>query len=162
MQKFAIYPVELASGTVAISPIPGRSGDFPGDLRTILKWSPSLVLTMTTSAELRAAGATDLPIRLHEVGVGWLHLPIVDFGAPHGETAAFWPTASAKACEVLAGGGRVLAHCWGGHGRSGMAALRLMVESGVAVEDGLERLRKVRPGAVETEMQMRWAREGSS
>ncbi|MCP5075493.1 MAG: protein phosphatase [Rhodobacteraceae bacterium] len=159
MQKFAIYPVQLTPGTVAICPVPGRNGDFHADLQTVLDWSPSLVLTMTTAQELRAAGATDLPVRLHEAGVGWLHLPIVDFGAPHGETADYWPTASAKARKVLAGGGRVLAHCWGGHGRSGMVALRLMVESGVEAEDGLARLRVVRPGAVETEAQVAWARE---
>ncbi len=159
MAEFRVYPVELASGAVAISPMPGAGGNFDADLATILSWNPALVLTMTTDAELRAAGATDLPIRLHEAGIGWLHLPIVDFREPIGETADNWSTASQKARDILATGGRVLAHCWGGHGRSGIAALRLMVEMGEAPDAALKRLRAVRPGAVETGPQMDWAME---
>ena len=157
MAGFQIYPVALKSGSIAISPMPGSRGDLNADLATIINWSPALVLTMTTTAELRAAGAGDLPIRLHQAGIGWLHLPIADFGAPGGETAAFWPKASEKARSILSGGGRVLAHCRGGNGRSGMAALRLMVEMGEEPEQALEKLRAVRPGAVETQAQLRWA-----
>jgi hypothetical protein len=42
-----------------------------------------------------------------------------------------------------------------------MAALRLMVEAGEPPDTALGRLRAVRPGAVETEDQMAWARRGS-
>ena len=51
-------------------------------------------------------------------------------------------------------------HCFGGCGRSGMAALRLMVEAGEDADEALERLRAVRPCAVETDAQLRWARAG--
>ena len=61
---------------------------------------------------------------------------------------------------VVAGGGRVLFHCLGGCGRSGMAVLRLLVEMGEAPEAALERLRRVRPCAVETGDQCDWAARG--
>jgi len=51
-------------------------------------------------------------------------------------------------------------HCRGGCGRSGMIALRLMIEIGEAADDALARLRAVRPCAVETPQQLRWATAG--
>jgi len=54
-------------------------------------------------------------------------------------------------------GGSVLVHCKGGCGRSGMAALRLMVEAGEDPHLAFARLRDVRPCAVETEAQLAWA-----
>ena len=157
MSDFAIYPVPLSHGTLALSPIPGRGGRFDADLTALLRWNPDLVLTMTTAAELARVGATDLPTRLFESGTNWLHLPIEDFGEPIGETAAYWPQAAAKAHAVLDKGGKILAHCYGGQGRSGMAIMRLMVERGIKPRDALAQIRKVRPGAVETKAQEAWA-----
>lgn len=157
MSKFAIYPVPLSRGALAISPMPGRGGQFDADLITLLRWSPDLVLTMTTAAELAHKNATDLPIRLAEAGTDWLHLPIEDFGAPHSETANYWPEAAKRAHKVLNQGGKVLTHCMGGQGRSGMAVMRLMVERGIPASEALQRIRAVRPGAVETDAQNHWA-----
>jgi protein-tyrosine phosphatase len=71
--------------------------------------------------------------------------------------AADWARASAAARAALAGGGRVLVHCRGGCGRSGMAVLRLMIETGEAPEAALARLRARRACAVETAAQLAWA-----
>ena len=70
---------------------------------------------------------------------------------------AAWRALGANARRALAGGGRVLIHCRAGCGRSGMAALRLMIECGEAPDEALARLRAVRPCAVETGAQMAWA-----
>ena len=43
--------------------------------------------------------------------------------------------------------------------RSGMIALRLMVERGADPDEALKRLRAVRPGAVETDEQRLWAQK---
>jgi protein-tyrosine phosphatase len=137
--------------------MPGRGGQFDADLIALLKWSPDLVLTMTTTAELTHKNATDLPMRLAESGTDWLHLPIEDFGAPHGETTNYWPEAAKRAHKILDQGGKVLAHCMGGQGRSGMAILRLMVERGIAPKTALNQIRAVRPNAVETDAQYAWA-----
>jgi len=53
--------------------------------------------------------------------------------------------------------GKVFAHCYGGKGRSGMVLLRLMVERGLDPDQALQDLRRVRPGAVETQAQWLWA-----
>ncbi len=155
--KFVIYPLKVGAGQVALSPIPGRSGAYETDLSAVLHWGPDLVLTMTTQAELDRMGAANFGDDLAAVGIQWRHLPIVDFGAPDKNVEAMWREVSRNSADVLAHGGNILIHCFGGCGRSGMAALRLMVEAGEAPDVALERLRLVRPCAVETEDQQRWA-----
>ena len=71
--------------------------------------------------------------------------------------AALWPELSALAHDELAQGGRVLAHCFGGCGRSGMVLMRLMVEAGEDADPALARLRDVRSCAVEAKAQRIWA-----
>ena len=154
---FTIAELRLGNGWLGISPAPGRGGAYQADLTRILRWGADLVLTMTTEAELERLGAGDFGADLAAAGVAWRHLPIPDFGAPPDEVAALWPEVSTEAHEVLAGGGRVLAHCYGGCGRSGMALMRLMVETGEDADPALARLRDVRPCAVEMPAQQAWA-----
>lgn len=157
-----IAELAVGGGMLGIGPMPGRGGNYTRDLAGVLAWGPALALTMTTGEELAAKGAEGLSDDLAGAGVAWLHLPIADFGAPSGETLAIWPAASARAREVLAGGGRVWVHCMGGCGRSGTAVLRLMVEAGEEPSTALARLRAVRPCAVETPEQFEWAAAGGA
>ena len=154
---FRIAEVPLGEGWLGISPAPGRGGSYLADLAQILAWGADLVLTMTTAAELERVGAAYLGDDLAAAGVRWRHLPIPDFGAPPSEVRALWPEVSAEAHALLAGGGRVLAHCYGGCGRSGMALMRLMVEAGEDADPALNRLRYARPCAVEMPDQQAWA-----
>ena len=82
---------------------------------------------------------------------------VVDYGIPTAEALSRWGDVSEMARAALKGGGRVIVHCKGGCGRSGMAALRLMIEAGEAPDAALARLRAVRPCAVETAEQLAWA-----
>ena len=154
---FDIAEAPLGNGWIGISPAPGRGGAYQADLTRILQWGADMVLTMTTSVELERLGAADFGADLDSAGVVWRHLPIPDFGAPPPEVEALWPEVSAEAHGILARGGRVLAHCYGGCGRSGMALMRLMVEAGEEAEPALARLRDVRPCAVEMPAQQAWA-----
>jgi hypothetical protein len=160
--EFAIYPLGVVAGQVALSPIPGRSGSYEADLSTILHWRPDLVLSMTTQSELDRMGASGFGDDLAAVGVAWRHLPIVDFGVPDANVASAWNEVSTFSADTLARGGKILTHCFGGCGRSGLAALRLMIEAGEAPDAALERLRKTRPCAVETDAQRRWAIRSSA
>ena len=157
MANFSISEVQVGSGWLGISPIPGRTGNYLADLATILRWDPALVFTMTTRAELDRVEAGDFATDLAAAGIQWRHLPIKDFGAPEDSTDQLWPEASRTAHDVLADSGKVLVHCFGGCGRSGMAVMRLMVEAGEDADPALERLRDVRPCAVEVEEQRMWA-----
>jgi protein-tyrosine phosphatase len=157
---FQIFELSLGRGLLGISPLPGRSGAYDADLIAVLRWNPDLVISMTTRQEMAHRGAADLGADLINAGTDWAHLPVVNFGAPPSDVAEMWEKTSMRAHKVIAGKGRVLVHCQGGCGRSGMVALRLMAEAGQAPERALARLRQVRPCAVETDEQFRWAAAG--
>ena len=161
MVDYPIAELPLGNGWLGISAMPGRTGFYQSDLTTLLRWNPNLVLTMTQEIELQYADAETFGDDLQAAGVAWHHLPVPDMGAPPADVQAQWQATSEQAAKVLKDGGRVLAHCYGGCGRSGMALLRLMVEAGEDVDAALARLRSVRPCAVETEDQKNWAASGA-
>lgn len=160
MSGFEIAEVALGAGWLGICPMPGKTGNYPGDLQALIAWAPDLVLTLAGDAELAAGGAAHLARDLSAEGIAWRHMPITDFGVPSESEGALWPMLAEEVQGWLERGGRVVVHCRGGCGRSGMIALRLMVEAGEAPEAALARLRVARPCAVETEEQQAWATEG--
>lgn len=157
MSNFTIYEVPIKSGLVGLSPIPGASGDFEADLSEIMAWHPDFVLSMTERKEFSDAGAADFPKRLTAAGIEWQPFPVADFSEPKKEADGLWAELEKAICGILSNGGRVLVHCKGGCGRSGMAVLRLMIASGTHPFEALTKLRAIRPCAVETEAQMVWA-----
>ncbi|MFZ1469502.1 MAG: protein phosphatase [Paracoccaceae bacterium] len=151
---FSITDLAVAGGRVALSPMPGWRGTYAQDLAAVLRFAPALVVSMTTAAEM---GGLDLGTDLARDSIAWRHLPVADFGVPSAKVAALWPAISAEVQAVLASGDRVLVHCMGGCGRSGMAVLRLMVQAGEPPATALARLRAARSCAVETDAQRDWA-----
>jgi len=61
--------------------------------------------------------------------------------------------------RLLRRGGKVVIHCRVGLGRSGMIAARLMVELGMTPSEAISRVRKARPGAIQTSEQERHVTE---
>lgn len=152
-----IYDVAAHPGRIGISALPGGSGDLTGDVNAIADWGASLVVTLVGDAELGPGDQGQLSDLLAARDVAWHHLPVTDFGVPSADVAAEWPEVAASANRILDDDGRVLVHCRGGCGRSGMIALRLMIDRGEAPNEALSRLRDVRSCAVETEAQFLWA-----
>ena len=162
MAALEIFALDVAQGQLAISACPGQGTDYELDLEAIAAWRPAFVLSMTPLDELEKLGVPRLPADVPTLGARWLHFPISDFGAPDADQMQVWVQIAGKIKTVLNGGGRVLIHCRGGCGRSGMAALRLMVELGEEVSGALARLRFVRHCAVETDPQFDWAAAGAT
>ena len=160
MQGIDLYEVPVGQGALAISPIPGLNGSYEDDLLAIHGWGAKVVFSMTEMAELETTGAGEIGTHMAGMGIDWFHLPIRDFGAPSPEIVSKWRLASDAAHAALDTGGKVLIHCRGGCGRSGMAALRLLVERGEDSTEALARLRAVRACAVETDAQYAWAAMG--
>lgn len=160
MSGLVIYALPVGGGTLAIASLPGRGGDYAGDLDVFREWKPGIVISMTTEAELSEVGGANFGSDIQAMASRWWHLSLADFGAPGPEFDALWPEASKSVRQALNGGGRVIIHCRGGCGRSGMAALRLMVECGEDRFDALNRLRALRDCAVETKGQLQWAFSG--
>ncbi len=148
MSDFEIAALALGPGVLGLAPCPAGARA----LAAVARWRPALVISLTEAHE---ADLRPLAVMLDEAGAGWLHLPVADYGVP--ADAGAWRAALGRAGALLAGGGRVLVHCRGGCGRSGMLALALMVAAGEEGQAALSRLRAVRPCAVETAAQLAWA-----
>lgn len=157
MSGFIIFALPVSEGILAMAPMPGRGGHYNEDLAHLRDWKPAIVLSLVTRIELVAHGAADLGSDIQDSGARWIHMPVKDMDVPDQDQMEAWHAASKAALAALQGGGRVLIHCLGGCGRSGAAALRLMVEAGEAPDKALARLRGVRACAVETKAQRDWA-----
>jgi protein-tyrosine phosphatase len=155
IEPFRIATLTLGQARLGISPLPGRSGDLTADIAMIADWGASLVVSMTGQPEMDAHGARGLSARLVGAGIAHRHFPIPDFGTPE-RTDERWPALSRDLHQRLDAGEAVLLHCLGGKGRSGLVALRLLVERGMEPRAALRLIREARPGAVETAAQEEW------
>ncbi len=154
LTPFAIYPVPVAGGILAISPMPGRSGCYAADIAEVVEWAPALVISMVEMAEFTANQVTSFGTDLLRAGIDWQHNPVPDFGVP---VRLEWPRICRDVVARLQSGENVLIHCMGGCGRSGMIALRIMIAAGEPADTALLRLRQARLCAIETDAQMAWA-----
>ena len=156
IERFRIDELNLEGGArIGICRLPGRSGDLEGDLAMIRHWRPDLIVSMTEATEMAEKGASQLVTRLGEFGLAHVHFPVRDYGVPN-VSDTLWPDLAPGLQVILDHGGSLLLHCLGGKGRSGMVAMRLLTERGMAPEEALSLIRKARPGAVETDAQEQW------
>jgi ADP-ribosyl-[dinitrogen reductase] hydrolase len=124
--------------------------DLGVDLDVIAEWQPDLILTVMESHEFDALGVPQFAEVLSRRFPGWRQLPIVDVGVPDEIFEQAWKRTGAEARSVLARGGKVLIHCRGGIGRTGMIAARLLVELGESPQKAIASVRKGRPSRIET------------
>ncbi|MDN5788566.1 protein-tyrosine phosphatase family protein [Pseudorhodobacter sp.] len=144
---FEIAEIAVGGGVLGLCALPQAS-----DLTALQAWRADLVLTLVEGPEL-AMLSPDLIDVFAAAGIAHCHFPIADYATPRGD----WRILALKLHARLATGSRIVIHCRGGCGRTGMIALRLMVEAGEEAEPAVARLRAARPCAVETEAQMDWA-----
>jgi len=155
-------------GTIGITICPGKvqrgaiSGEWERDLRidiqAVKSWGATAWLNLLTSTEMLDLKVGDLGVAVKGNGIRYYCLPIEDGDTPDAIFEKSWETAGAQIREELLRGGKILIHCKGGLGRSGMIAARLIVELGVASpEEAIRLVRASRPGAIETRAQEKHA-----
>ena len=139
---------------------PGRghhwNRSLASDLAALETWGTETLITLMEAHELEAYRVADLGERAEQqFGDGaWLHLPLVDRDVPDAAWEKRWQEVAPLLHQRLNARGRIVVHCLGGLGRTGLVACRLLVENGVPPDDALARVRLERPGAVETPEQV--------
>ncbi|MGR3713353.1 MAG: protein-tyrosine phosphatase family protein [Shimia sp.] len=154
---FEIVEYPLGGGVIALSPQPVIGANFV----RLRCWAPDHVVSLTSTAEIRDigqnAGEEGVLEQLSGGPWQWHHHVIQDFGVPDASFEAAWPGLASRLCTALRDGQRVLTHCRGGCGRSGMVVMALMVRLGATPAAALAEVRVRRPCAVETDAQRDWA-----
>lgn len=155
-----IDSVEFSGGAVlGMSHCPGRQrlDAWPRclalDLAAIEAWGASTLLSLVEAHEFARLGVPDFAEALRHSCLSWLHVPIADMHVPDAATLAAWQTQRGALHAALKRGDKVLVHCAAGLGRTGMLVARLLVDAGLAPAEAIARVRRARPGTIETAAQ---------
>lgn len=131
----------------------GWERDLEDDLRAIRNWGASTVLSLVETHEFDLLQVPALGDAVIRMGMRWIHLMIRDVDVPDERFELARQTVGLEIHQRIDAGERILIHCRGGLGRSGLVAARILVERGCAPRDAVHRVRAVRPGAIETRAQ---------
>ncbi len=144
--------------------------DLNVDLDAIAAWDAIAVITLMESHELTTLGVDSLGTAVGDRMMAWVHIPMPDGGVPDSGFQRRWTAIWQHLGPRLDRDARVLIHCKGGLGRTGLLAARILIDreplpTDVAddsapfraqVDRIVATVRDVRPGAVETPAQLRW------
>lgn len=128
----------------------GWARDLDEDLRLIRHWGATTIVSLIEPHEFDVLQVSALGHRTVEMGMHWVPLPIRDVDVPDARFEVSWQTQGPPLHHRLEAGERVLIHCRGGLGRTGLVAARILVERGCPARDAIHRVRAVRPRAIET------------
>ena len=163
----ASLPVAEQPGVLGLTFCPGKKQtdaltgpwdrDLTVDLAAVKAWGASGVITLVTDDELRELHVPELGKAVRALGLTWWHLPIADRGAPDTSFVRHWRDGVGSDIRArLCRGERLLIHCKGGMGRTGLLAAQILVEFGVPAGDAIASARRARPGAIENKLQERY------
>ena len=127
--------------------------DLSLDMSVIAGWGATTLVSLMEEHEFAEFGVPGLGKAAEEAGLEWHLLPIRDVDVPDGRFERLWVYSGHVLRRKLKAGERIVLHCRGGLGRTGTIAARLAIESGLAPEDALRRVREARPDRVETRKQ---------
>jgi ADP-ribosyl-[dinitrogen reductase] hydrolase len=152
--------LEPDSGTLGLTICPGKKDrgrnwnrDLSKDLQAIRDWGATTVVSLIEDQEFKMLGVESLGQDVRRLGMHWLHLPIVDVNIPDSRFESSWAIEGPQLHRRISVGEKILIHCRGGLGRTGLVAARILVERGCLPRIAIHRVRAVRPRAIETPAQ---------
>lgn len=132
--------------------------DLSMDINAILRWGATALLNLIEDFEIEELQITDIENAL--VGkLTYFRLPITDGGIPDAAGEEAWGEIGADLRRRLIVGQKIVIHCKGGLGRTGVMAARLLTELGEDPESAIRRVRDARPGAIENALQEEYLRK---
>lgn len=153
--ELRIPSLPVLAGKLGITLCPGRTvpaatdgpRDLEADLDVIVGHGYGHAAVLLEDHEL-ADFAPDLLAGYARRNIEVLRFPIVDVHIPE-DTVAFAEFVE-QVCEFLRSGENVLVHCRGGVGRAGLVGACVCVGTGMDATAAVNRVREIRPGAIET------------
>ncbi len=145
-------------GLRVMQPNPGAAKYLEPDLKELSDWGANGVVSLIEEKEFRLNNVTELPRRLTEAGMWWLHLPIVDMDIPDQNFEDIWAYDGERIRHALRIGERVILHCYAGLGRTGMIAARILVEMGMDPEMAIKTVRQPNGRRIQTKRQSAFVR----
>ena len=145
---FPKIPLDMSwiiKGRLAAGAHPGRLGDEKRYLKALRLLGFDAIVTLTSDSPDGAL--------LSDLGFRSLHVPIENGAAPTNDQA---DRASEFIQRSLDDGLQIYAHCYAGYGRTGTILAAYLVKSGVGPFEAIDRVRRARPGAIETREQERF------
>lgn len=144
----------IGNQSLALTILPGRkdhSRELTEDLHEIKKYGIEAIVVLITKDEMDSYGVPDLLKAYKEAGFDFLHQPIVDQKVPNKQDMA---TINQFIDRKLSLNKKVLIHCIGGLGRSGLVAACYLKHLGHSSDDAIRIVRKARSmRAIETKTQ---------
>ena len=158
--QIAAIPVEPNDGSLGLTLCPGKKDpaaawnrDLATDLDHIQAWGASTAVTLIEDHEFRLLDIEPLGRSVQDRGMARMHLPIRDVSVPDRRFEEAWKTQGKELHRRLDAGERILIHCRGGLGLTGLVAACLLVERGCQPSAAIRQVRAARPHAVETRAQ---------
>lgn len=154
--ELTLIPDTRASGKLYISSAPGRRDskhrrDLKTDLEVLKAANVRVIVCVLEWSELEYLKIQTYPRMAQEHGFKFLHLPIPDRNAPCILEAQ---TFVSQIIAELEAHNNVLIHCRAGLGRAGTIAACCLKQLGYCHRSSIRKIRKHRPGAIQTSAQM--------
>jgi ADP-ribosyl-[dinitrogen reductase] hydrolase len=149
--------LDQGGGSLGLTICPGKKDagrnwnrDLNKDLQVIQAWGATTIVTLIEDHEFCLLGIESLGHDVRALGMDWVHLPIVDVSIPDKRFEDAWVSEGPMLHARLDVGEKILIHCRGGLGRTGLVAGRILVERGWDPKAAIQRIRSARPHAIET------------
>lgn len=152
-----IVGMTLCPGKKIVSTVSGVwNRDLDIDLQAIQAWGARALVNLMEEHEYDLLHVPDYVAKVSSCQMKFYHLPITDVHPPDKRFFDLWESAGPKLRHILLDGGKVLIHCRGGLGRTGMVAAQLLVELGMPNKYAIKAVRDARPGTIETRDQEKY------
>lgn len=163
--------LKVGPASLLLTHLPGRnhkdgqgrvwSRDLEKDLEALKNWGADAVICLVEPSELIAMGVPDYAQGLRNHDLTLFHLPITDMSTPGKDFENASARHAEELNELMSVSSHIVVHCAAGLGRTGMFCAKLLTRTGWSAEDAIQKVRSIRPGAIETHDQERYVRRSS-
>jgi len=136
--------------SIGMAMCPGRqnhnnwSRNLDVDLQVLLNLGVEVVVTLMTQGELQKMKLTHLPDVIKQANMESIYFSITDKWLPD-SVDEFIKIVYAVIDQIKLGK-KILVHCNGGKGRTGLLVVACLIQLGLSQSDATNKIRKVRPG----------------